>query len=420
MRMLTLIVVAGGFVIPALGQKVGLPAPEIQYKRQDQKPADDPNLQIEELRGRIVLFFFFRTVNPESVEAMPIVAKIGETYGSQGVVVLACTDEKKEKAEGVTKSGELGARVVWYGPGVPALFEVASFPYVFIIDPRGIIAWKGHPMDDLEARVKDQLRRTPPIGADETALADKLKRAAEFMAKKEYGRAETLAKFVMAVTDESSPMHDQGRTLHEKLLEQAKSWLDEARGLYRDRKYQEACNIVAEVHVRFTTRKQEGPEHDLVVACDTDIGRLRGDINTKQMVTRAIENARGLLKNDEAAELELTGDFVGALRVYRQVLDSSPKTAAGAAAKAALERLNSDPKITARIAKWREEQQAERWCQMGDNYARVDMFDEARQQYRKVINEFPRSPAATRAREALKKLPDGPGTSAPAKDAGEE
>ncbi|HMQ15431.1 MAG TPA: hypothetical protein PKC49_05595, partial [Phycisphaerae bacterium] len=64
--------------------------------------------------------------------------------------------------------------------------------------------------------------------------------------------------------------------------------------------------------------------------------------------------------------------------------------------------------------------QAERWCQMGDNYARVDMFDEARQQYRKVIDEFPRSPAATRAREALKKLPDGAGTSAPAKDAGEE
>jgi tetratricopeptide (TPR) repeat protein len=327
----------------------------------------------------------------------------------------------------VIKSNDFSARWIWWGAAVPNLYEVVSYPYVFIIDPQGIVAWKGHPMDDLDDRVKDQLRKTPPIGADEAALGDKLRRADEFVAKKEFGRAETLAKFVMTVTDEASPSYEKARSMHEKLLESVKAWLDEARQLYRDRKHQEACNIVAEVHVRFTTRQQEGAEQELVAACDTDIGRLRGDINTKQMIAKAIENARGLLRNDEAAELELAGDFVGAQRAYRHVLETYPKTAAGEAAKAAIERLNADPKIAARIGKWRQEQQAERLLQMADRYARVDMFDEARELYTKIKDEFPQSPVATRAREALKKLPEKAAKAgaeasktAPGKDAGEK
>lgn len=404
MRILATTLVGSLLCSMALAQKVGLPAPEIEYEREDQRPADDPNLQIEELRGRIVLFFFLRAGNPESVEALPIVIKVVENFGGQGVVLIAATDEKKDKVEGTLKSNGFEG-FIWYGDGVPTLYDVASYPYIFIIDPAGIVAWKGHPMDDLENRVRDQLRKTPPIGADEDALNEKLRRAEEYVAKNEFGRAETLAKFVMNVTDKNSGPHEKARGLHEKLLESAKARLDEARGLYRDRKYQESCDIVAEIHVHFTTKQKEGADRDLVIACDTDIGRLRGDINTKQMIGKTIDNFRGRLKNDEAAELERNSDFVGALRIYRKVLEDFPKLASGEAAKAAIDRLNADPKVQARMTKWREEQSAERMLQMAERYARVDMFDEAREQFQKIIDQFPRSPAATQAREAIKKLP---------------
>lgn len=396
-------------VSTAAAQKVGEPAPEMEFedKLNDRNNRDKPEglFFVKDMRGRIGVFFFFRSTNPESLEAMTVLNEIAKKYRSQGVVVAAFTPEKKEKAEAVAKAKDLAAEKFVYGNGPEYLYQVASYPFVFIIDPQGIIAWKGHPLDDLESRVKDQMRKTPPIGADESALAAKLAKAEELQGKGEFGRAYTLAQRVAQVTSEGVAMHGKATALMAKLVENAKTWLQQAKDAYRANDYKKASKIVAEISVRFANKAKEGPEHDLIVDVDTEIGKLRGGNESKDMITRDLDNAKGELKNDEARQLEDNNDFIAAVRVYREVLDEMPKNDAGKTAKAGIDRINADPKIQERMRRHRTDKQAERWFDMAERYARVKMYAEAREQYQKVIKEFPKSAAASKAREALKKLP---------------
>lgn len=393
--------------VTAPAQKVGEPAPEIPYRPDDKhsRERDSDRFLISELRGRIVVLFFFRSTNPESIDAMPILAGIHRAHRTEGVRVALLTPEKKEKVEGTLKAQNLEDVPYYYGGDMSDLYQVASYPYVFIVDPAGIIAWKGHPLDDLAARVKEQIRKTPPIGADQEALTARLSRASELLTKGEPGRAFTLTMKVLRVTDESNPLHERAKGLKDKLIEAGKKWLEECRSAYRDGDYKKACRIAAEVSVRFQTEAREGPEKDLVAEADTEIGRLRGDINTKDMVMKAVENAHAEIKNDEAAELEANKEYLAALRLYRQVMDDFPKSDAGKAAKEALERIRGDPKIQTLIRSERSEAQAQRWLSIAERYERVRMFAQAREQYQKIIREHPRSTAAARAKEALRKLP---------------
>lgn len=391
----------------AAAQKVGEPAPEIPYRPEDERDREreGERFAISELRGRIAVLFFFRSTNPESIDAMPIVAGIHRAHRTEGVRVVLLTPEKKEKVQGTLAAQNLDDVPLYYGADMSDLYQVVSYPYVFIVDPAGIIRWKGHPLDDLAARVKEQIRKTPPIGADQEALAAKLSRAEELLGKGEPGRAFTLAMKVLRVTEEGSPMNERARALKDKLIEAGKKWLEECRTAYREGDHKKACRIAAEVSVRFQTDARQGPEKDLVAEADTEIGRLRGDINTKDMVMRAVENARAEIKNDEAAELEANKEYLSAVRLYRQVMDDFPKSDAGRAAKQALERIQADPRIQALIRRDRSEAQAERWLSIAERYERVRMFAQAREQYQKIIKEHPRSAAATRAKEALRKLP---------------
>jgi tetratricopeptide (TPR) repeat protein len=393
--------------VTAPAQKVGEPAPELPYRPDDERnrERESERFAISELRGRIAVLFFFRSTNPESIDAMPILAGIQRAHRTEGVRVVLLTPEKKEKVQGTLTAQNLEEVSLFHGADISDLYQVVSYPYVFIVDPAGIITWKGHPLDDLAARVKEQIRKTPPIGADQEALTARLSRAEGLLAKGEPGRAFTLTMKVLRVTEAGSPLHERAKGLKEKLLEAGKKWLEECRSAYRDGDHKKACRIAAEVSVRFQTDAREGPEKELVAEADTEIGRLRGDLNTKDMVMKAVENARAEIKNDEAAELEANKEYLPALRLYRQVMDDFPKTEAGKAAREALERIQADPKIQALIRRERSEAQAQRWLGIAERYERVRMFAQAREQYQKIINEHPRSAAAARAKEALRKLP---------------
>ncbi len=398
----------------AVAQKVGLPAPDIknENRNEQQRSEEFTEFLVSEIRGRIGVLFFFRSTDPESGEVAPTLNQINEKYRGQGVRVFGFTPENKEKGEEFAKAKEISFTWHW-GNASAAVYDVVSYPYVFIIDPSGVITWKGHPLDELERRIKEQIVRTPPIGVDESALNAKLERAESYKSQGEFGKANTLAAQVRLITEEGNAAHEKAKTLQESLLESAKKWLEEAREAYRNKEYDKAVRIVAEVNVRFATDKKEGPEADLLAESDTEIGRLRGDIETKAMISRAIDNARGELKNDEAAELERMRDYAAAMRLYRSVIEEYPKLAAGKAAKEALERLTTDPKLQAEISRIRAAERAQRLFDIAERYARVEMYDVAREQYQKIVKDYPREPVAQRAREALRSLPESKTESKP-------
>ena len=388
---------------PAWAQRVGLPAPEFQYELSERE--DRQEFYVKDLRGRVALFFYWRSTVPEAMDAFPVIKKIVETYRTQGVVVASFTPEKRETGEAALRAQEIAFH--WIGYGQPWLdtFEVVAVPYVYIIDPHGIVAWKGHPLDDLEARLKDVIKRTPPIGADRPALEAQLTKAEAALAKGEIGKAYTHVRRVVAVTEQGSDMHERAKGMIDRLVEAGKKWLSECRDAYRANEHEKACRIAAEVSVRFQTDEKEGPVRELVAEAETEIGRLRGDIRTKDMVGKAVDNARAELRVDEALEFEAQNDFVAAMRLYREVFDEFPKLAGGKAAKEALDRINSDNRLQARIRETRRNAQAERWYQIAERYRRVQMYAQAMELYQKITSEHPQSPAAAKAREAQRTLP---------------
>lgn len=407
-RAALLILLAGGLgSAMAHAQKVGMPAPEVRVTLvgDGNQSADrkEEELLINDLRGRIVVLFFWRHNDPASLEAAPKVYQLYQNFRAQGVALYMIQPNRQDNAEEQRREYDL-ARHGW-GNAFSTIYQVVAYPYCFIVDPHGIVAWKGHPLDNLEQRLKDQIARTPPIGADAAALEDKLARALQMQAKGEIGRAYTLTRRVAGVTSEGDTMHDKAQGQLERLREAARKWLDECREAQRSGDPKKAAKIAADVSVRFANDRKDAPESSLVADADTEIGKLRGGMDTKEIVDRAVENARGEMRNDEAAELEITRDYALALRIYRGVFDDFPKTPAGEAARDAIERILADSRVMTKIRSDRVNSQADRWISIAERYQRVQMYAEARAQLEKVLKDFPRTPAATRAREMLKSLP---------------
>jgi len=367
--------------------------------------------RLDRFRDRIVVLFFFRT-DDSSADSIAKVNEIHKKFQPLGVVVVGMTPQKKEAAEDVVKGKEIKF-VVGYGVDTEDRYEVSSFPKVYLLDTAGRLATRFHPDDDLEGHIRAQMRKTPPAGADNTSLKKRLERARAALKEKQYGRAYTLAQGVNKLA-EGNAAKDAGE-LMKKIEEAARQWLEEARAAARADKFDEACKILADLSVRMA-----GTE--LGSQADEERGRLMGDGKVKPKVLAAMENAKGEMVNDQAAEHENAKRYLEALRLYRSVTEEYPDTEAARAASTALERLDGDAEVQQTIQKVSSEQEADRWLDIADRFAKVELYGKAREFYQRIVDAHGDAPAARLARERLEKLPEEKPDEVPppAEDAGED
>jgi tetratricopeptide (TPR) repeat protein len=247
------------------------------------------------------------------------------------------------------------------------------------------------------------MRRTPPAGADPEALKARFNLAKQALDGKEYGRAYSLAKDVGTLLEKDNPIGQSATKLMEQVQEAAKKWLEEAQEAIKAKDYDKACRILAEITVRL-----EGTP----VAADAskEVARLLGDRELKPKIRKALDNAKGLVLNDQAAMQESAQRFVDAVRIYRETANTYPDSDAAAAAEKAIERISVDPKTKQAIAAMRTEDEADRWLDLGDRLAKVKLYAKAREYYGNILEKHPDSRAASKAKDRLAKLPpDEPG-----------
>lgn len=388
-----LAILLGWLTDAALAQKIGKPAPEFELESTE---AGREKLTLASLKGRIVVLVFWRSTDSASIDLLPVLNELHSKYRKEGVAIVAITPEERGVAESVARGKEVQFDV-GYGGSAPETYHVPSYPHAFLIDPRGIVVWRGHPGDDLEERIKDQVRRAPS-GASVAQLRGRLERAEKLRTEKQYGRAYTIAHDVADLAEREGDIQEAARTLMARLEEDARAWLAEARQARLGGDEREAARIAAEVSIRFAGTS-------VADEAQRELAELRAGAQTRELVKPALENARGALRNDEAAEMEARRRYPDALEVYREVAEKYEGTLAAKQAREAIERIRSDPQIREQMKTWRAEEQAQRWLDLGDRFARVEMPDLARSYYQKVIDQNPRSPAAARARQRLLKLP---------------
>lgn len=388
----------------ALGQgaiaKIGKRAPEFEFKDTETK---DIKFSLEKLRGRIILFYCWRTSSAESLELMARMHEIDSKYRERGVRIVGVCPEPKDKMEKALNEKGIGFFYdnIWQAALFQMAFGSMSHPEVVLIDPYGILVWRGHPLDNLEQRLDDILEHTPSRSGDKEWLAAQLRAAERLSAQGDYGRAYWMAKQVLDFTDEAAPEHGSAEGAMKQIEEAGKTRIPAALEAERAGDIKKAAELLADISVRMA-------KTDLAKAVDNEIGRMSGDRNLKVEIRKAVNNARGQVLLDEAAMYEEAGLFDRAIEIAQNIVEDEEtyaETDALAQATAALERFKSDPKVRARVAERRAAEQYARWLDLGDRFAKAGLSELAREHYDKVIQAAADSKWGKRAAERVQKLP---------------
>lgn len=376
----------------AFGQAIGQPAPDLNVP--DYFGTKD-HLSLDNYRGRILAILFWRD-DERSIAALKRLNEIDSQFEKQGVAVIAITTEGKERVEKVSKDNELHY-VIGYGGGLFDLFEVSSWPRVYLVDPQGIVVWKGPADDALKAVIADQIERTPPAGLDAAVLQGRYDQAAKLRDDKEIGRAYTIIRGVAEAAAEGSGLAKRAEELKEELEKAAREQLDKVREAVNGKKFDEAAALAAPLEVHFESS-------DISRDLNEQIDKIRADDDGKSKLSDALREARAMRELDRAAGLENAKEYGRALDAYRAVTETHAGTKAAEEADKAVQRIKTDAAIKKQLAESQAEDEANRWLDIADRYVRLEMKEQAREFYERIVKEHPDSRAAKRARDRLRDL----------------
>lgn len=394
----------------ARAQVFGKPVPE--FELQEERDGKKKHYDFKDLyRGRVALCYFWRTSSIECIDGFKMLTDLQKKYKSKGLRLVSFCADSKERYEKAVK--ELSPDLVFtdrfFGTGALLVqeryFGAMSQPEVVLLDPRGYIVWRGTLRDGLEEAIKEVIEYSKPAAGNEAELRRRFSMAEKFESQREFGKAYTAAENLKKITDGDSNMQEKARSLMEKLAESGSKWLKEALDAEKADDIEKAARIVAEVSVRFGAKDEEGKTRDVARDADNEIGRMNGDRKFKEPIRDAIENAKAEVLMDAAAELEFQGWYDDAVETYTRVTEDFKPTKAAKAAKEAVERIQNDKTIQAKIADMRLDDSAHRWYFLGKWYTNAQMIPQAREQYERILKDAPKSAVVPKAKEALGKLP---------------
>jgi tetratricopeptide (TPR) repeat protein len=424
----------------ALAQQIGEEAPELLVPKSERGGKDAISI-FDLYPNRILVLYYFSTFNSQSVDFLETLKDLDEKYGPRGVTFVGLTRQKKELFEKVLSERGYGVMFpIIYGSGLGQQ-QVWRFPtpgMTYIIDTHRRIAYGRFDATDarenLEEKIQAVLARTPTLTATEEVQARNTQKLVDYIAQGDFGRAYTLAKGFKDIfrDKEDADQEEQAAEYLRQISLGAQKQLESARDDLKAEKYDDAARKLAELSVRLTgleedkdqrghhrrstrsSRRSRGRRgssqrqverardfRDIKEDVELEIGRMESDNYSKAIVLKALDNARGEVRNDQAAECMEVGQYSEARRLYRSVLEDFAETAAAQAAQEALDRIENDPEMKKAIAKAEATEQAERWYELGDRFAQFDMFDKSRAYFEKVIKEYPSSTAAEDARDRL-------------------
>ena len=401
---LLLVSFIGGLAAPSFAQAIGKPAPEVIYEKGKDK--EDDRFLVEKHRGRVLVLYFYRFGNLESIEMLKYITSMEEKTRTRGVRYIGfCANSKerfeKEFKDSVSEVPQM--RLQYYGnimKLVQFAYRALSEPYVVIIDGNGILRWRGHPLDGFEERLDWVLDRYPPPGGDPKWLEARIRTADKLLQQGEVGKAYSAAKDVFDYTDEDQPEHAKAEGVLEKLKGEAETWLKKAIEHEQAGEYDRAAKIVADISVRI-----EG--EDVARDAEQEIGRMNGRLELKQKIRNALDVSHGSLLIEHASIAEDRGDYETAIRLCEQVVKDFEESDSDITdqAEKEIERIEKDPDAQAVLAKVRSVRLCDRWLDLGERCEKMELHDDARTWYEKLIKEYPESEAAEKAKVALARLP---------------
>ncbi len=116
-------------------------------------------LTLAGLRGKVVVVEHWATWCPPCRASIPHLIALNQRFKDKGVVIIGLTDEDDAAAKVGAFVREMKMDYpVGTGSTSGDAYGVQGIPTAFVIARDGTIAWKGHPMQGLDAAIESALR----------------------------------------------------------------------------------------------------------------------------------------------------------------------------------------------------------------------------------------------------------------------
>lgn len=139
---------------PRMGVTLGAPAPALSAQLvMGPGPAD-----LSQLRGRVVLIDFWASWCGPCLAAMPMLNRLHQRFGAQGLTVLGVTDEGAATVRRIGAQLSIGYTLATE-PTAAVRFGVRSLPTLVVVDRRGMVRRVSVGLDTEEMQRLDRLVR---------------------------------------------------------------------------------------------------------------------------------------------------------------------------------------------------------------------------------------------------------------------
>jgi predicted esterase/outer membrane protein assembly factor BamD (BamD/ComL family) len=182
------------------------------------------------------------------------------------------------------------------------------------------------------------------------------------------------------------------------LTQSAKSQLAEAQTALTEKKYPQAIKLLTAIDAKFS-------DCAFGDQAKKQLKDLRADAGIQAEIQKAELNAKADLLEGQAKTAETARDFVKALAMYDQYLATYPKSDRFEAVKTHVAELRADKSITGDVAKKTAEKDCSSWLALADNFITSGSPDKAKAYLQMVLDKYPGTDWAAKAKERLDKLP---------------
>ncbi|MEM9420112.1 MAG: redoxin domain-containing protein [Planctomycetota bacterium] len=388
-----------GFVLAAVVQPA---AAETRYKVGDAvnftfETTDDQLITSGMLKGYLVVVHFWAAISEPSLENLPDIQRLHETYHKQGVgIVSVSVDPDAEAARQMAETQGLETLVVINAEQtIPVNAQFFSkrygVPHAFIISPEGKLIWDGHGFL-LEEHLKQAMIDFPPptdsiLGEDLVVDFDPFASSvdAEELAK-------TASQAMFARPMDFHLLFDAVKQLPAESFDEAKV---KAFGRAVKRTLSNLDPEQKENYELYRTTYPTTAQNldDWLAASARSISSGGGGSVSPEVVAS---------KFQQAEDAEADGDDLAAYELYRWIVDRAPDSDEALLAQDMVLIMEGDEALMGQVQAAKLEGKAQNLMTMAKNYANAGLYDKAEETYQKVIDQYPGTDAAKQASEELK------------------
>ncbi|MEW6251987.1 MAG: redoxin domain-containing protein [Planctomycetota bacterium] len=399
--------------------KTGTYAPDIEAKAWANTDGGQP-VSLAELRGMVVVLFFWSTWDEIGEHIMPIMTLLGSKRLGQGngVFVMGLTDAEQKRVEEMLKKQKVFFPVGFEARKSFEDFDIKNPPRIVIIDPTGKIAWSGWAVEKSGQAAFDELEKaalaTPPWKTHPLLAAKVhayLREARAALREDNFREAAEAAAKAYENALRGDPLKTHCQDFLDLLDALGRDKLAQAERALDEKRYADVISTLLEV-------RREFKGHQLAITARKRLDAIRKKHKEAAELLTQMEaggQAEGLLAAamEELRAAAGRGDdpettrrkVGGAYARLEEIVNTYAATPTAQKAETLMERIGNNADLMAYVKDYKAERACRMLLSQAEAYLQTGRTARARELYREVIDKYGDTIWSQDAAQRLSQLP---------------